>query len=107
MAEGVHITLDRLERNVRCLRSLNQQVHVVHTLCPGHNLLPPNEEVVRIGEGRVGRIRHGVEGSHAQRVLVHYVEVSVILLLDKLTQLLLVDRTDILVEGRRIPGILR
>lgn len=43
----------------------------------------------------VGRARHGVEGTHVKRVLVHHEEVGAVLLRYEVAQLLLVLRREV------------
>jgi len=61
----------------------------VNSLSTGKDLFTSHEEVVRVGEFGVLRIGHGVEGSDLEREFVDNVVISVVLLLDDLSESLL------------------
>ena len=56
------------------------------TLGSGQNLLPAHEHVVRVGQARVCRGRHGVERANSKGELVEDVEVGAIFFEDELTE---------------------
>lgn len=66
------------------------------TLRAGQNFLAAHKHVVRVGVLGVGRVRHGVEGSHRQRELVQDVEIGVVLGLHQSAEQLLAGRRQIL-----------
>ena len=43
--------------------SLDQQINVMDSLCAGHDLLASDEHIITVGQLRILRIRHGVEGT--------------------------------------------
>ncbi len=57
-------------------------VVVVETLGAGHDFLAAHEEVVAVGEGRVGGVGVRVEGAEGAGVFVYAVEVCGVLLVD-------------------------
>lgn len=56
------------------------------TLGSGQNLLPTHEHVVRVGQTRVCRGRHGIERANSKGELVEDVEVGAVLFEDELTE---------------------
>jgi len=65
--ERIDVSLDGRQIDGRFLRCSLRQEHlgVVNPLGTRGDLLSTDEDVVRIGEGRVGRVGHRVEGPHA------------------------------------------
>ena len=56
------------------------------TLSSGQNLLPAHEHVVRVGQARVCRGRHGIERANSKGELVEDVEVGAVFFEDELTK---------------------
>ena len=56
------------------------------TLGSGQNLLPAHEHVVRVGQARVCRGRHGIERANSKGELVEDVEVGAVFFEDELTK---------------------
>ena len=56
------------------------------TLGSGQNLLPTHEHVVRVGQTRVCRGRHGIERANSKGELVEDVEVGAVFFEDELTE---------------------
>lgn len=56
------------------------------TLGSGQNLLPAHEHVVRVGQARVCRGRHGIERANSKGELVEDVEVGAVFFEDELTE---------------------
>jgi hypothetical protein len=64
--ESVQVALHRSRVDSDTLHSLLQENWVVNSLSSRQNLFTSHEEVVRVGEVRVCRVGHGVEGSDGQ-----------------------------------------
>ena len=76
---------------VPCLNSflLQQFFHKIWIVAPlgsRANLLAADENVVRVGEVRIFRIRHGVEGTNSHRILVQHEKVRSVLFFYNFTQ---------------------
>jgi hypothetical protein len=76
--ERVEITLHRGRVDPGHLHPLHEEVRVVDTLRAGEDLLAAHEEIVRVGQGRVDRVGHGVERSDGERELVEDEVVGVV-----------------------------
>jgi hypothetical protein len=58
----------------------------VDTLGSGQNLLSAHEHVIRVGQARVCRGRHGIERANSKGELVEDIEVGAVLFEDELTE---------------------
>jgi len=88
-AEGINVVLDCSGIDIMSLATLDQKVGVVDTLSSRQDLLTTHEEIVRVRVLGVLGVGHSVEGTDLERELVQHEEVSVVLGLDQLAELLL------------------
>jgi len=87
--ESINVRLHVFGVDSTLLHPSFEQRSVVNSLSTGKDLFTSHEEVVRVGEFGVLRIGHGVEGSDLEREFVDNVVISVVLLLDDLSESLL------------------
>jgi hypothetical protein len=87
--ESVNVRLHVFGVDTTLLHPSFEQRSVVNSLSTGKDLFTSHEEIVRVGEFGVLRIGHGVEGSDLEREFVDNVVISVVLLLDDLSEGLL------------------
>jgi hypothetical protein len=84
--ESINVTLHARWLNTTLLHPLDQELGVVDSLSAGQDLFTSHEEIVRVGQGRVGGVGHGVEGSDGKGELVEDVVVGAVLFLDQSTE---------------------
>lgn len=79
----IDITLHASRLNPALLHPLNQELRIMDSLRARQDLFTSHEEIVRVGQGRVGRVGHRVEWSNRERELVEDVIVGAVLFLDE------------------------
>lgn len=84
--ERINVTLHTSRLDATLLHPLDQEFRVVDSLRTGQDLFPSHEEIIRVGQGRVGSVGHGVERSDGERELVEDVVVGAVLFLDESTE---------------------
>jgi hypothetical protein len=89
-SERINVPLHTLGGDPDRLHPLDQKVGIVNTLSTGQDLFTAHEEIVRVGQGRVLGVRHGVEWSDGEGELVEDVIIGVVFLLDQSTEPLLI-----------------
>ena len=68
------------------MSSFDKKIRVVDTLSTGQDLFTSHEHIVRVGISRIGRVRHRVEWTNCEWILVQNVEVRVIFFFDELAE---------------------
>lgn len=81
--ESIDVTLHAGRLNTALLHPLDQELGVVDSLSAGQDLFTSHEKVVRVGQGGVRGVGHGVEGSDGKGELVEDVVVGAVLFLDQ------------------------
>jgi hypothetical protein len=81
--ERINVTLHTRRLDTALLHPLDQEFRIMDTLRPRQDLFPSHEEIVRVGQGRVRGVGHGVERSDGERELVEDVVVGAVLFLDE------------------------
>ncbi len=66
--------------------SFDKKIRVVDTLSTGQDLLASHEHIIWVGISWIGRIRHRVEWTHCEWILVQDVEVGVIFFFDEFAE---------------------
>jgi hypothetical protein len=96
--ESVDVVFDGLNSNTLLLGALGEHLRLMNTLSSRGNLLSTHEEVVRVSEGGVVRVKHSVERTSSNRVAVKHVEVSVVLFSNESAESLLGLSAEIIVD---------
>mmetsp|Transcript_16303 Transcript_16303/g.38788 ORF Transcript_16303/g.38788 Transcript_16303/m.38788 type:complete len:256 (-) Transcript_16303:673-1440(-) len=94
--EGLDVVGERREVDLHALGAREQHRAVVDALCAGGYLLAADEDVVRVGDGGVAGVGHGVEGAQVRGELIDHVEVDALDAIHHHAEQLLVARRDVL-----------
>lgn len=91
LAESIQVIFEAFLLGIEALgdHRLLEFLDVIDTLRSRHDLLAAHKEIIRVGEPGVLGAGLGVERPDGHRELVQYVKISVVLVADDLTQLLL------------------
>jgi hypothetical protein len=84
--ERINVTLHTSRLDSTLLHPLDQEFRIVDSLRTGQDLFTSHEEIIRVGQGRVGSVGHGVERPDGERELVEDVVVGAVLFLDESTE---------------------
>mmetsp|Transcript_36331 Transcript_36331/g.90428 ORF Transcript_36331/g.90428 Transcript_36331/m.90428 type:complete len:412 (-) Transcript_36331:901-2136(-) len=102
--ERIDVILNRFQVHSKPRAICQQHVGIVNALCARRDLLPANEDIVRVGPLGVVRVRHRVERAERRRELVDGVKVGPFHLAHHRAQQLLVARGEVLVVRVRRHG---
>lgn len=94
--EGVNIGLNSLNLYSLCDCSFSEQLWLVDSLGSRDNLLSSHEHIIGISQFRILLVKHGVERSCWNWVLMQDVEICLVFLLDDLAKLFLNIGWDVL-----------
>lgn len=84
--ERIEVSRHRRRVDPHILHPLHQKGRVVDTLCARKDFFTAHKEIVRVGEGRVNGVGHGVKGTDGKREFVEDKVVGVVFFTNQSTE---------------------